>query len=328
MSLHPELEYKRIAPAIRDYLASRGFKHLDVQFVGSAGSQRVYYRLKQGLVSYILLHSPPEDRDFHRFLRLTQFYRLLHFPVPQTYCIDEESMQVLLEDLGDVRLYDVVKTSRKQSLPLYSQTLQVLIDMQTRCTQQYGECPDIGSRIFDAGQLLWETDYFTREYLLDYRGLVFSASAGNALKKELHHLARRVDRQPKTIMHRDFQSQNLMVQHQQIRVIDYQGSRLGSLYYDLASLLLDPYVMLSDTAIRDLFQVYASRSTLSLSLEEAYQEFLYAGLQRIMQANGAFCFLSRKKNLKSFSKYIAPGITRLRWILKQVHMPVLSDLVQ
>ena len=66
-----------------------------------------------------------------------------------------------------------------------------------------------------------------------------------------------MDAHEKSILHRDFQSQNLMVKPDgTVHVIDYQGSRMGSVYYDLASLLLDPYVGLSDGEIDGLLRYF------------------------------------------------------------------------
>src|SRR3954465_10155458 len=129
-------------------------------------------------------------------------------------------------------------------------------------------------------------------------------------------------------MHRDFQSQNLMIQFDgSVRVIDYQGSRLGSVYYDLASLLLDPYVMLPDAEVFELLRYYHAKSLNPLSFEEMTHQFLLAATQRVMQALGAYGFLSRVKGLPQFAQYIAPGEKRLAWILNHLDWPELKIIL-
>jgi aminoglycoside/choline kinase family phosphotransferase len=105
-----ELNYRDISPVLAKFLARYGFgPDCDITLAGTAGSRRVYFRLTEGLRTFIVLVSPPDDADFGRFLRITQFYRLLDVHVPMVHCIDDAAHQVILEDLGDRRLYEAVK---------------------------------------------------------------------------------------------------------------------------------------------------------------------------------------------------------------------------
>ena len=322
------MQYSDISPQISDFLLGKSVdQSCHFSLAGCAGSQRMYYRLKQNMVTYILMVSPSHDKDFAKFLRLTQFYRLLEFPVPKVYCIDDNKKQVLLEDLGDTRLYDAIQSNPELTQTLYTQAIDTLLYLQTRCYQHYLECPDISSRIFDMNDLSWETQYFKKEYLINYRKMNIPKKIDEALNKEFGHLAQLVESQPKTIMHRDYQSQNIMQDTVHIRVIDYQGSRLGSLYYDLASLLLDPYVVLSDENISCLFKYYHSKSLSHLTLNDAFEHFLLAGAQRIMQALGAYCFLFQTKKLSYFKQYIPSGEKRLNWILKKTKFGILQEIM-
>lgn len=325
-----ELKYRDISPILSKFLARYGFgEDCAITLAGTAGSRRVYFRLAEGLRTFIVLVSPPDDADFGRFLRITQFYRLLDVHVPMVFCIDDAAHQVVLEDLGDRRLYDLVRDELAKGgdgVPAaYRDVIHLLVDLQTRCFQRHQECPDIRSRIFDMDDLLWETGYFTAQYLEGYRGIAYGAGGKAALEATFRELARRVDAQPKSIMHRDFQSQNLMVQSGGVmRVIDYQGSRLGSVYYDLASLVLDPYVTLPDDTVMELLRYYHAKSLNPLPFEEMFRQFLLAASQRIMQALGAYCFLSRVKGLPQFAAHIGPGERRLRWVMDRVDWPELA----
>ncbi len=313
------LRYEAISPVLAQFLARYGIgRDCSISLAGAAGSRRAYYRLKSGSRNFIVLVSPPDDADFGRFLRITQFYRMVRFPVPMVFCIDDAAHQVVLEDLGDRCLYDQFRADRAGGLESYRKALDLLVDLQTRCHALHQECPDIRSRIFDREQLLWETAYYRVQYLEGHRGL----PTGDLLRAIFEELAALVDHHPKAIMHRDFQSQNLMVASDgAVHVIDYQGSRLGSVYYDLASLLLDPYVMLADAEIEGLLRHFHAKSLNSLEFSEFRTAFLHTGLQRVMQALGAFCFLSRVKGIASFAAHIRPGEERLRWLLRECGKP-------
>ncbi|MFC1586482.1 aminoglycoside phosphotransferase family protein [Fibrobacterota bacterium] len=322
------MDYSDISPAIAEYLLSKNLdSNCSLSLAGSAGSQRLYFRLQQNMVSFILLVAPEDDSDFGRFLRLTQFYRLLGLPVPMVYCIDDKDQQVLLEDLGNNRLYDAVRSHPEETQLWYKKAIDVLVFLQTRCFQRQQECPDILSRTFDRRDLLWETGYFKREYLESYRKKILSDKENRGLSSEFLKLAKAVEMQPKTVMHRDFQSQNIMEQDRRLRIIDYQGSRLGTMYYDPASLLLDPYVMISDRDISELLMYYHSKSLSQLPLEEASRQFFLAGAQRIMQALAAYCFLSETKGLAEFKQYIPAGEKRLKWVLEQAGLDEIGKIV-
>jgi len=314
------LPFARIAPPLREFLARHGVEGGEISLAGIAGSRRAYYRITASRSagsslppSFIVLVSPDDDLDFGRFLRITQFYRMLRFPVPRVYCIDDLDRQVLLEDLGPVRLYDALRKDRDAGLAGYRKALDLLADLQDRCEPFHAECPDIHSRVFDLSQLLWETSYYRENYLEGHRGL----SPDPALTDLFEGLAQQVDRHPKTIMHRDFQSQNLMVKPDgSLHVIDYQGSRMGSCYYDLASLLLDPYVLLSEDEVEALLRHFHGRLRNPPSFESLRAHFLEAGMQRIMQALGAYCFLSRVKGIAEFAGHIPAGEARLRGLIR------------
>lgn len=337
--------YADVSPLLRAELARHGAAVADLPLAGIAGSRRAYYRAALERVAgsdgdaaggLILLVSPPDDADFGRFLRITQFYRLLGVPVPKVHGVDDDARQVLLEDLGTCRLQDLLHRDRPAGLEAYRRALEMLADLQTRCDAWRHECPDIATRTFDRTQLLWETSYYRTHYLEGHRGL----KTDPALQTVFEALAARVDAQPKAIMHRDYQSQNLMVQGANVRLIDYQGSRYGSVFYDAASLLLDPYVMLADDEIETLLTHFQKVSGVGSFAEDAAAAgggdvaqrvvpegadgyaafrtaFLEAGLQRVMQALGAYCFLSRTKGIAEFAAHIPAGESRLRWLIRR-----------
>jgi aminoglycoside/choline kinase family phosphotransferase len=151
----------------------------------------------------------------------------------------------------------------------------------------------------------------------------------SALNEELHGLALKADSYSKTIIHRDFQSQNIMITKGNApRVIDYQGARIGPPAYDIASILWDPYHRLDDSMRERLLNYYTEkiRETHSPIHPET---LIICCLQRHMQALGAYAFLSKIKGKKYFFKYIPEGLRLLKEdisVLKQEY-PVLHKLI-
>ncbi len=94
---------------------------------------------------------------------------------------------------------------------------------------------------------------------------------------------------PRVLVHRDFQSQNIIIRDGQAYLIDFQGMRPGLAEYDLASLLYDPYVQLSAAERKELLEFYRTEAGVT---DPAFAEkFQLCAMQRLMQALGAYGFL-------------------------------------
>ena len=99
---------------------------------------------------------------------------------------------------------------------------------------------------FNAALYLWEQSYFFENCLGRYFKIDNVKLAELTTLPALAEIANRLDRLPRVLVHRDFQSQNIIVRNGQAYLIDFQGMRPGLAEYDLASLLFDPYVDLSE----------------------------------------------------------------------------------
>jgi len=76
------------------------------------------------------------------------------------------------------------------------------------------------------------------------------------LEAELSALAERIGSTVRCLVHRDLQSHNVMIRDGEPLFIDFQGMRFGSPFYDLGSLLCDPYVNLSESELDELLSFY------------------------------------------------------------------------
>lgn len=150
-----------------------------------------------------------------------------------------------------------------------------------------------------------------------------------ALKKELAGLIAEMEGQGTCLIHRDFQSQNIMVRNDTVSIIDFQGMRRGSPFYDLGSLLYDPYVNLDETFRIELLNFYHERAGTAESLEAFASAFRKASVQRLMQALGAYGFLAKEKGKTAFLKYIPQAVANLLDAARRAQcMPVLTGIAE
>lgn len=306
-----------------------------ISLVGAGGSDRKYYRIESHRGNSVLMKSSEADQDFHRHLDYTSFFRNHDIPVPEMYVSDKERFAALFEDLGDATLYSWLHCHREADRleNLYKRIIDVLATLHTTVSDRVSECPLLESRVFDYDYLRWETAYFMEQFVAGLKRIPVNNKG--RLDKEFDRLAQTADSFPKVIVHRDFQSQNIMITAGDTpRLLDYQGARLGPAAYDLASILWDPYFRLSDTmrdAVLDYYCRQRVRSPETFFNEAAFRESIIScRLQRHMQSLGAYAFLSQAKGKNYFLKYIPAALRYLREETKLVQhdYPVLNELVR
>ena len=309
-----------IAEEARNILFLKEFSghNPEITLIGFGGSDRSYYRLRTAAGSGILLKSAVADPDYIRQIAYTVFFRRHTLPVPLLLAKADKEGEALFEDLGDVSLYVWLKCCRdpKKIERVYQRVLDTLVTLHTRATENVAECRILEARLFDYEHLRWETDYFLERFVAGLRGIGIPDALKEGLLKEFDLLARTVDSYSKTIVHRDFQSQNIMIQDRDTpRLIDYQGARIGPPAYDLVSMLWDPYYQLEGEMRCRLVQYYIGgmRSYLGRNWgeEEFIRSMIPCRLQRHMQALGAYGFLARVKGKAYFLKHVPRALLYL-----------------
>jgi hypothetical protein len=242
-------------------------------------------------------------------------------PVPALYGYDPATGVVVCEDLGDRLLHAEVAArtwSAAELVSFYEPVVALLARMQ------------IGGAVAFKTEWCWDTTTYDRELMLTRESGYFLAACWHqllgqtevpaGLAEEFIKLADSAAALPAGFfLHRDFQSRNLMRQGGCCRVIDFQGGRLGPLGYDLASLLIDPYVALPgavrDQLLRKYCEVLAGYpgAAAAFSLEGYY----LLAVQRNLQILGAFAFLATVKGKSFFRRYLGPAALGLRELLAE-----------
>jgi hypothetical protein len=173
----------------------------------------------------------------------------------------------------------------------------------------------------------WEREYFRDHFVKGVCEIELEPSLGQELEKELSALAERLTGTIRSLVHRDLQSQNVMIHDGEPFLIDFQGMRIGCPFYDLGSLLNDPYVDFSEDEINELLSFYYVLSNWDLDWEVFQDYFWEASAQRLMQALGAYGFLGLTKGLDAFLAHIPAGLRNLfRAASRAPSLPRLREL--
>lgn len=293
--------------------------------IAGDGSPRLFFRVtgKRGKSWVVMVHErPPTDQrgitENDSFLYIARHLREKGVPVPEFYHHDLTRGWFIMEDLGDRHLQAEVLSIQGDRGRLI-ETYQTVIDLLIRIQVEGREGFDLAhthNAPYDQGFMLaWESGYFHFVFLKGYLGLDIP---DEVLRKELEELAQRAAKAGgEYFLYRDFQSRNIMVTGRALGLLDFQGARLGPLQYDLASLLLDPYVELERELQEELLSYYLGRiqERIPLDPHEFQEEYLLVALHRNMQILGAFAFLSQARGREYFRAYIPPAVKSLRALL-------------
>jgi hypothetical protein len=299
------------------------------------GSDRKFVRISDHDKKMMLMISDPLDKEFTNYLQIHQYLNGKKLGVPEIYHADEACRTILMEDLGDHSVEYLVKGVLKGDdiMKLYKGVVVFLAELQVEGHKGFEACAPVRERKFDEATMRWETNYF-REYFLE-KFCRIEPARSRKLDKEFEHLARSLVDEPYYFLHRDFQSQNIFIKDGKVRIVDFQSARQGMLAYDLASILKDAYVVLKDDARKQLVDFYLNYLVkikgVKIEPERFADVFTRAGLQRNMQALGAFAYLSTIKEKQRYIRYVPAGVKYLHDALtadKENRYPRLSEIVK
>ncbi len=252
--------------------------------LGARGSQRAFWRLIGARRSVIVIAYETAGREENgRYAACAKALLAAKLAVPKV--IADLPGLLLLEDVGDSTLDKHVKAIRESLVctcehdhahaphhsPMLGQTMELLAAFHRADVGELPLEPPFDSALYD-----WEVGLYEQ----------FAAPLPPQAKAEWTQVKAALLAEPLVLVHRDFQSTNILWHKSRPYLIDFQGMRRGAALYDLASFLYDPYVDWGNAAIDDAIVSYAAAANRDEA--EVRARLPYAGVQRLIQAIGAY----------------------------------------
>jgi len=292
------------------------------------GSNRRYFRFEWGEAqSAILVHYESGRIENSYFAAIAQFLLEEEVPVPRIIRHDAARGLILIQDLEDIDLWALRDASWDIRGSLYRQTLTAVHRLHSIPA---GRVPSERVTLmepFGPSLYQWERDYFQNHFVKAVCDIDLEPDFVLRLENELGLLARRLHAGERCLVHRDLQSQNVMLYRDKVYLIDFQGLRFGSRFYDLGSLLCDPYVSFSQSQRMELLSYYYQLCTPQPDWGSFQKIFWEASAQRLMQALGAYGFLGLTKGLASYLQHIPAGVRNLTAAAENARtLPLLLEL--
>ncbi len=326
----PEL---RTPPGLKRLLEAASGVHLPPQWgselrrLAGDGSSRRIWRIRTGAIEAVAMEAPPTKEgleEARRFLEIRELLARWGIDVPRLIAAAPERGLVVLEDLGDQRLYELVRTDREAALARYADVVELAARLHSHAVLQADGAARLNEPYTPEFAMRAEARYFHEELI--HRALNLRVPF-EAIRKDCESMAQTLEgslarESAPRLIHRDLQSRNVMIRPGRVVLIDFQGARLGPPLYDLASLLFDPYVELSEDERRSLAGRYhelrrAQEGAYPLPQDPMADKYLLAAAaMRLMQALGAFTKLGLRLGRPGFAEYIPRGLDSLQLVLR------------
>lgn len=301
---------EEIGAIVRKAMGIQEDQPLEIIPIIRGGSARSFYRVRSGnSIMCIFMHYGRDRRENNYYATQAEFLRGIGVSVPQIFHHDAAEGIILMEDLGECDLWHYRQAPWDIRRQYYFQVLDMIWKLHTL---RPGNPSLAGLPLMDAfGPELyrWERHYFRQHFVLAVCGIELGTAETDALEGELALLAAGLVRSAPCLIHRDLQSQNIIICGNQPVLIDFQGMRYGHFCYDLGSLLYDPYVTFTATERDELLQYYYRFYQKEYDLVGFRSLFQQASAQRLMQALGAYGFLGRSR--PEFLAHTPPGLANL-----------------
>jgi aminoglycoside/choline kinase family phosphotransferase len=297
-----------------------------IEKLPQSGSDRVYFRIFAANKTYIATYSI-NRKETDTFINFSRHFKKAGLPVPEIYGVNDDKTLYIQEDLGTASLLnqleqhghnDYVYNLFKLSLTQLSR-IQVLGDKDL----DYNWC--LTAKEFGKQAILSDLLYF-KYYFLDTLQIPYDKQA---MLDDFEALATYLTRtENKYFMFRDFQSRNIVVQHDQVHFIDYQGGMKGALQYDVASLLWQAKAELSSEWKNDLLTFYMDEvdKLLDKPIDRITFVSQYNGyvLLRLLQVLGAYGFRGLFERKAHFLASIPLALQNLKFFINNLRVGIIT----
>ena len=288
-SLYPDQPYS-LAPASAD------------------ASFRRYFRVTFASCTLIVMDAPPQHEDCRPFIHVAQLFADAGVNVPQIIAQDLAQGFLLLSDLGDTTYLQALNTDNTREL--YGAACNALIKIQLASRENV-------LPLYDESMLLREMRLFPEWYIGKHLQVTLSDKQMAKLEQTFQRIAQNNLSQPRTYVHRDYHSRNLMLSTPRPGILDFQDAVYGPITYDLASLFKDAYISWREADVLDwLIRYWENAREAGLPVHadfgEFYRDYEWMGVQRHLKVLGIFARLSHRDGKDGYLKDMPLVMSYLR----------------
>ena len=311
-----------------------------IKSLPASGSNRKYYRIifNNNCTIGVIGTSVEENLAFYN---LAKIFHSKNLNVPEVYIMSADNTRYIQEDLGEISLYDYLKSGRENggNYNEPEKSMLKLVISELPRLQYEASVPCVFENCYpqkemDKKSVMFDLNYFKYCFLK----LIGTEFNEYTLETDFENLASDLLSESfDTFLYRDFQARNVMIKNGEPYFIDFQGGRKGPIYYDVASFLWQASAMYSDELREELIDTYLNSLSNYKSIErESFINRLYLFvLFRMIQVLGAYGYRglwekkeyfinSIPKALDTLCVLINKGVVNKYPILKAILTDIIS----
>jgi len=276
---------------------------------GDASDRRYFRVLPRAGGSFVLaLHAAAFTFDALPFVNVAGLLGRVPVPIPAILGHAEDLGILELQDLGDMTLQAHLGAAPvSEHTALYREAIRLIAAIQRRGRELASPQFLPYGIAFDADKLTWELDFFVKHFVVAYRGADITPGDRAVLTTEFAAMVAELAAEERVLCHRDYHSRNLMWRDGRLFIIDFQDARMGPDTYDLASLLRDAYVDITEDALEDYIAYFLALRDGTPSARDAAQfrrRFDLMALQRNLKALGTFGYQTATRRNPVYIQYM------------------------
>lgn len=283
----------------------------EVKELKGGGSPRRYFRLNLGDKSVVGVYSENISENL-AFIKLAGMLEENSVDVPHVLTVDPSGMYYLIEDLGDVCLFDLL--SEEDRVAMGEKALIQLIRIQKIPEEEWKD--KVVYQPFSERLVRWDLNYF-KYCFLKQKDIEFNESL---LEDDFDRLILQLTESDilTGLMYRDFQSRNIMVKEGNYRFIDFQGMRKGPLFYDAVSFIWQAKAPFTFEERERLSYFYINEiKRLYPDLENVEKQMYLMEVFRTLQVLGAYGYRGLTQRKPHFLQSIPHAIDNLAYLYKK-----------
>jgi tRNA threonylcarbamoyl adenosine modification protein YjeE len=273
-----------------------------VAIVAADASFRSYWRIQTTQGSRILMDAPPPLEEVTPFAAISSYLNSVGVHAPAVHHMDVTNGYMLLEDFGDTTMFEAIKQGEDMAA-LYEKAVDVLTHL---AKQPLADVP-----VFSPALYQDEACLYTDWYLPVVRGRATDPALRQELRDLWLPLVAKINATPKTTILGDYHCQNLMVlPHWRaagidgMGVLDFQGARVGTVAYDMVSLLYDVRFDVPADLRGHLIRRFVDGLDGAVTMTEFMTALRLSGVQNLMRIAGIFTRLQHRDGKTAYGRYM------------------------